>query len=68
MKVKELIRLLKQENPNLKVGVAMGDNAEGEVAGWVFSVNEIEELEFTNHTTWAPADKPTGRRVVLLRC
>lgn len=42
MKVKELIRELKKYPGDFWVGVAMHDNAEGEVAGMVNSVIEYD--------------------------
>jgi len=38
MNVKKLILLLKKMPQNLEVGVAMNDNSEHDVAGWVCSV------------------------------
>jgi len=59
MKCKELIKRLKREDPDLEVGMAMGDNSEGEVAGWVHSVFEEDEINMDT-------DRPTGRRVIIL--
>lgn len=58
MKVKKLISELKKMPKNLEVGVAMHDNSEDEVAGWVFSVADIEE-EFEGEAMG---------RCVVLRC
>lgn len=68
MKVKQLIRELKKMPQNSEVGVAMHDNGEGEVAGWVCSVCIEEELDpDTGFATKYPAKK-TGKENVILRC
>ena len=61
MKVKKLISELKKLDGTLEVGVSMGDNAEGEIAGWVCNVGEEDEISFDT-------DEPTGQRAVVLRC
>jgi hypothetical protein len=43
MNVRELIKELKKEPQDLRVGVAMHDNDNGVVAGWAFSVVTITE-------------------------
>ncbi len=45
MKVKKLISELKKVPGNLEVGVALHDNSENEIAGWVFGVNVINEID-----------------------
>ena len=64
MKVKKLISELKKLPQNLEVGVAMHDNNENEVAGWVFSVNEIVEDLSEYYST----ETKEGERCVLLSC
>ncbi|MCK5012834.1 MAG: hypothetical protein KAS66_03360 [Candidatus Omnitrophica bacterium] len=64
MKVKKLITELKKLPQNLEVGVAMHDNNENEVAGWVFSVNEIVEDLSEYYST----ETKEGERCVLLSC
>jgi len=61
MRVSELIKELKTMPGWMKVGVSMGDNSEGEIAGWPCSVNV--ELEVDIET-----EKPTGRKVVAIHC
>ena len=45
MKVSKLISELKKMPQSMRVGVSMGDNSEGEVAGWPCSVNIENEVE-----------------------
>ena len=61
MKVKELITELRQMPQDMKVGVSMGDNSEGEIAGYVFSVCETEEIDMET-------GEKTGKIVVDLHC
>jgi len=44
MKVRELISRLKKLPQDLPVGVAMHDNGEGEIAGHVMGVVEMNDL------------------------
>jgi len=62
--VKELIKELKKMPKNLQVGVAMHDNSEDEVAGWVFSVGEITEM----HEGYFSGEITKGEKCVVLRC
>jgi hypothetical protein len=59
MIVKELIKELKKMPQDMIVGVSMFDSSEGEIAGWVNVVYEVEEIQ---------DDKKTGRIVVDLHC
>lgn len=56
--VRKLISELRKMPKNLEVGVAMHDNSEHEVAGWVFSVNETTD-------DYDPENKV---RCVIIRC
>ena len=50
---------------NLEVGVGMHDNNENEIAGWVFSVEDIIECcpaEGYNKDKWE------GKRCISIRC
>jgi hypothetical protein len=60
MKVKQLIRKLKRMPQDLNVGYAHHDNSDGEVAGWVDSVGEADEVDMGT-------GQHTGRIIVLLR-
>lgn len=48
---------------DLKVGVSMHDNSEGEIAGWVFSVDVVTEKIPTNQVGYKSGDE-----VVDLHC
>jgi len=61
MKVSELILKLKKMPKDMRVGVSMHDNSEGEVAGWASDVNVEEEVDFV-------FDQPTGKTVVVIHC
>ena len=61
MRVSELISELKKMPGWMKIGVSMGDNSEGEVAGWPSNVGVELELDMDT-------DKPTGRKVVVIHC
>ena len=61
--VRKLISMLNKMPKNLDVGVAMNDNSENEVAGWVCDVIKIDEQ--LDHE---PADFEHGKRCVVLRC
>jgi len=63
MKVKQLIKELKKMPQNYKVGMAMHDNAEGEVAAWVFSVEDILE----EYIEYGCDEVTTCDRCVVLR-
>ena len=65
MKVRKLISELKKMPQNLEVGVGMHDNNENEIAGWVFSVEDIIECcpaEGYNKDKWE------GKRCISIRC
>ena len=64
MKVSKLISELKKLPKNLDVGVAMHDNTETEVAGWVSEVFEI--VEGGPQDYMHPDDY--GKKCVVLRC
>ena len=59
MKVKKLIKELKQMPQNLEVGMAMHDNSAGEVADWVHSI--VCEQEKLNDE-----EEEYGNEVVIL--
>lgn len=59
MKVKQLISKLKKMPQNMEVGFSHHDNMEGEVAAWVDSVNEVDEVDIET-------GRVTGRRIVTL--
>lgn len=61
--VRKLISELKQMPQNLEVGVAMSDNSENEVAGWVCSV-----METTDDVEERYGEVKKGDRCVVLRC
>lgn len=63
MKVSKLISELKKLPKNLEVGVAMHDNSENEVAGWVVAVIEIVEEGMPGSN-----EDDYGERCVVLRC
>jgi len=65
MKVKELIKRLKKLPQGLDVGVAMHDNSEHEVAGWVCNVKVDTDNGF--EPTGATGNTP-GDKCVILRC
>ena len=46
MKVRELIKQLKEYPQNLDVHVSHGDNYEWESAGWVYGVNHFIKTEY----------------------
>ena len=56
--VRRLISVLKKMPQDLEVGVAMHDNGEHEVAGWVSSVNKTTD-------DYDPENK---KRCVVLHC
>ena len=63
MNVKELIKQLKKYPDDFLVGVAMHDNLEGEIAGWVQSIIEYDRD--------APSDlppEPEGVEAIVLHC
>lgn len=62
--VKKLISELKKMPQDLQVGVAMHDNSDNEVAGWVYSVNEI--IEDTSELLGYENDE--GKKCVVLSC
>ena len=62
--VRKLISELKKMPQNLPVGVAMHDNSDNEVAGWVYSVNEI--IEDTSELPGYENDE--GKKCVVLSC
>lgn len=64
MKVKKLISELRKLSQELEVGVAMHDNSENEVAGWVCSVHEIRE----DCSEYYSTEVKEGERCVLLSC
>lgn len=43
MTVKELIKLLKKQDPNAIVGYAHQDNSADEIAGWVETVYDADQ-------------------------
>lgn len=62
--VRRLISELKKMPGNLNVGVAMHDNSDNEVAGWVFSVVEIIE----DKSGYYSDEVEEGDKCVVLRC
>ncbi len=63
MKVKELIKELKECDQELQVGVAMHDNSIGEVAGWAVGAEEvIEKVPVTYYTS------RDGDKCVVIHC
>lgn len=65
MKVKELIKQLENMPQNLEVGVAMHDNREHEVAGWVHHTIIDTDNGFEQN---GATGKTTGYKCVVLRC
>ena len=65
MKVRELIKQLEKMPINLDVGVAMHDNSDHEVAGWVNKViiDTDNGWDASGKTNETPGDK-----CVVLRC
>ena len=62
--VRKLISELKKMPQNLPVGVAMHDNSECEVAGWVAGVDDIVE----DRSEYDSCEDVVGERCVLLHC
>lgn len=58
--VRKLISELKKVPQHLQVGVAMHDNSDHEVAGWVISIIEDTDNDMETHET--------GKKCVVLRC
>ena len=57
MKVKELIKELKKLPQDLKVGVSMHDNADGEISGWIHSVHIVTEKIPINQDEYKDGDE-----------
>ena len=66
--VRQLIKELKDMPQSLHVGVAMHDNGDHEVAGWVLSVSEDTDNVFESGVWGERPSEIPGKKCVILRC